>query len=64
MIALRKYRKEMQWTQAVLAEKCGVKKTTISMWEAGERKPDVYMLKKLAVLLHCTADDLLEPIKL
>lgn len=62
MIAIRKYRELMNWTQAELAEKCGVAKTTISMWETGERKPDIIMLKKLAGIFGCTADALLEPI--
>lgn len=62
MIAIRKYREQMHWTQAFLAEKCGVAKTTVSMWETGDRKPDIIMLKKLAGIFGCTADALLEPI--
>lgn len=59
MIAIRKYREQKKWTQATLAEKCGVAKTTVSMWETGERKPDIIMLKKLAGIFGCTADALL-----
>lgn len=62
MVAIRKYRKRMHWTQAFLAEKCNVAKTTVSMWETGDRKPDIIMLKKIARIFNCTTDDLLEPI--
>lgn len=64
MIAIRKYRELMHWTQGTLAEKCGVKKNTVSMWESGNRKPDIIMLKRLAHIFGCTADALLEPISL
>lgn len=64
MIAIRKYRKQNNLTQKALAEKCGVVKTTVSMWETGERKPDIIMLKKLAGIFGCSADALLEPIEI
>lgn len=62
MIAIRKFRKQMHWTQAFLAERCGVGKSTVAMWETGCRKPDIIMLKKLASIFGCTTDELLEPI--
>lgn len=62
MIAIRKYRRQMGLTQAGLAEILGVSQSTVGMWETGERKPDIIMLKKLTGILGCTADDLLEPI--
>lgn len=64
MIAIRKYREQIGMAQAQLAEICGVAKSTVSMWEIGARKPDIVMLKKLAGIFGCTADDLLEPIAL
>lgn len=63
MIAIRKFRKLMNWSQATLADKLGVGKTTISMWETGERKPNIIVLKKLSELFGCTADALLETIR-
>ena len=63
MLAIRKYRERMNWTQADLAEKCGVVKSAVCMWETGERMPPVIMLKKLATIFGCTADDLLVDIK-
>lgn len=62
MIAIRKYRERLGMTQAALAEKCGVVKTAVSMWETGDRKPDIIMLKKLSGILGCTTDELLAPI--
>ena len=63
MIAIRKYREQLDITQAELAEKCGVVKSTVSMWESGDRKPDIIMLKKLTEIFGCTADELLSPIE-
>ena len=41
----------------------GVSPSCVTQWESGVRRPNVVMLKKLAKLLECTADDLLEPIE-
>lgn len=64
MVAIRKYREALGWTQAILAEKCGVVPSTVTQWESGVRKPDIVMLKKLASIFDCTADDLLAPIQI
>lgn len=63
VLAIKKFRERMNWTQAELAEKCGVVKSAVSMWESGERMPPVIMLLKLAKIFDCTADDLLVDIK-
>lgn len=63
MLAIREYRFKKGLTQATLAEKCNVAPSTIAMWELGKRKPDVINLKKIAVILECSTDKLLEPIK-
>ena len=62
MTEIKKHRERMGWTQGDLAGRCGVGKSTVSMWETGERKPDIIMLKKLALIFGCTADDLLASI--
>lgn len=62
MKELREYRESKKWTQEELAKKCGVKRSAIGMWENGERKPDIIMLKRLACILDCTTDDLLASI--
>lgn len=63
MLAIYKYRTALNMTQAQLAEIVGVVPSTITQYESGARKPDVVMLKKLAIALHTTADELLEPIE-
>lgn len=63
MTAMRKYRTLLGLTQMDIAKQLGVSPNAISMWETGERKPDIIMLKKLTSILHCTADQLLEPIE-
>ena len=63
MLAIRKYREQLGITQAELAEKCGVVKSAVCMWESGDRKPDILMLKKLTDIFGCTADDLLASIE-
>lgn len=63
MTAIYKYRKEKGWTQRELAERLGVRSSTITQYETGVRKPDIVTLKKLAKILDCTTDQLLEPIE-
>lgn len=63
MIAIYKYRTALNMTQAQLAKIVGVVPSTINQYESGARKPDVIMLKKLAIALHTTTDELLEPIE-
>lgn len=64
MTTLLEYRKKAGMTQAQLAQKLDVTQECITMWETGKRKPDIVTLKKLAKILGCTADELLEPIKI
>ncbi len=63
MTALYKYRKKNGITQRELAKMLGVSQPTITQYETGARKPDIVTLKKLAKLLNCTTDQLLEPIE-
>ncbi len=63
MTAIRQYREKKGWTQEDVANRVGVAKTTVSMWETGDRKPDIITLKKLASIFECTTDDLLAPIE-
>lgn len=64
MTAIYKYRKAKGITQRELAEKLGVTQPTITQYETGVRKPDIITLKKLAAILECTTDQLLEPIEI
>lgn len=64
LTAIRQYREKKGWTQEDVATRVGVAKNTVSMWETGDRKPDIVTLKKLAAIFECTTDELLEPIKI
>ena len=45
-------------TQGQLAEKVGCQQRDISRWENGHREPVASTLKKLALALGCSMDDL------
>ncbi len=59
MTALYNYRHKAGLTQAQLAQKIGVSKACIGMWENGNRSPNISTLKKLAQILDCTVDELI-----
>lgn len=54
---LREARKAAGLSQAQLAEKVGCSQHHISRWEAGQ-EPKALTLKKLALALGCSMDDL------
>jgi len=56
---LKELRKQQEMTQVQLADLLGVSARTIYMWEAGERKPDIETLVKLARQFSVTTDYLL-----
>lgn len=60
MTAIRSYRIAAGLTQAQLADSLGVTQAAVAMWEAGDRKPDIVMLKRIAQTLHTSTDSLLE----
>ncbi len=64
MTALYEYRKKKGLTQRELSKQLGVTQPTITQYENGVRKPDIVTLKKLAAILGCTTDQLLEPIEI
>ena len=63
MNAIKKYRELLGMTQEMLAERCGVVKSAVSMWETGERKPSIVTVKLLAGLFGCTTDELLADVE-
>ena len=60
MVGLREQRKLKGYTQKDVAKALGVKQNAVSQWEKGDRKPTIVNLKKLAVFLDCSLDDLLK----
>jgi transcriptional regulator with XRE-family HTH domain len=59
LTAIQDYREKSGMTQQELADVLGVTQGAVANWENGIRKPDIFMLKRIADALHCTADDLL-----
>lgn len=59
---LKRMREKRDLSQAQLAKLLDVTPNCITQWESGARRPNIVMLKKLAEVLECTADELLEPI--
>ena len=57
---LREFRKRKKLTQKEVAAKIGVSEQALSKWENGDYLPDVYHLKLLAIVLHVSADCLLD----
>ena len=56
---LRAARERKKMTQKDVADNIGVAKSTYSLYESGNREPNVQTIKKLAYLLNVSADDLL-----
>lgn len=56
---LKELRKAKGLTQKQLAEMIGVKNSIISFYEVGDRIPSPEVIKKLAAVLHISADFLL-----
>ena len=56
---LKELRSEYDMTQVQLAEKLGVSKGTVAMWETGKRKPSFDALEQMSKLFHCRVDYIL-----
>lgn len=59
MTKLKNYRQFRGFTREDLAAKVGVSPETIARYERGEREPTATIVKKLAVVLHVTPNELL-----
>lgn len=56
---LRKIRLQKGLSQKDVAEQIGVAKSTYSLYESGNREPNVQTIKKIADVLNTSADTLL-----
>lgn len=56
---LGELRKQKNVTQAELANRLGVDRSTVACWEIGKSKPTADKLVKVADVLGCTVDELL-----
>lgn len=53
-------RKQAEWSQEELAERCGVSRQSVSKWESGQSTPDLDKLVALSQLFGVTTDSLLK----
>ena len=52
------FRKQRGYTQAELANKLGISRSTYANYESGNRSPDLEMLERISDILNCTLDEL------
>lgn len=52
------YRKKLGYTQNQLAEKIGVKTTSVSSWERGANSPDIETLYAICKLFNISLDEM------
>ena len=58
---IKQLRQNLNMSRVELSKQSGVPARTIDDWENGRRKPrDVYQLKKIADVLGCYIEDLIE----
>lgn len=58
---IKQLRQNLNMSRAELSKQSGVPARTIDDWENGRRKPrDVYQLKKIADVLGCYIEDLID----
>lgn len=60
MTGLAKLRADKNLTQTELALKIGVTQQAVSQWESGKKLPKSRYVKKLAVALSVTTDEVLD----
>lgn len=56
---IKQLRKQAKWTQAVLAERLGLKRSLIGAYEEGRAEPKISTLQKMSALFQKTIDDLI-----
>lgn len=57
---LKQLRREHGYTQAEFARLLGVSTSAVGMYEQGRRKPDGEALARIAAILGCSTDELLD----
>lgn len=57
---IKNMRKNSGMTQKKLANELQIAQSTVAMWETGENTPRTMMLPKIAKVLDCTVDELLQ----
>ena len=57
-MTIRDLRKVKKVSQSELAQKLNVSQPAVSMYETGERQPDISLIPKLAEILQCSIEDI------
>ena len=60
MQTLKQLRKAQRMTQAQLAEKLGISRSSIAMWETGQAVPSISHLRQLSSIFNVSTDTLLQ----
>ena len=60
VLSFKSARERKGVTQHELAVELAIDQSTVSLWESGKTHPRAKLLPKLALLLGCTVDELLE----
>lgn len=55
---LTQFRKQRGYTQAQMAEKAGISRSTYTNYESGNRTPDYEVLERISDILECSLDEL------
>jgi transcriptional regulator with XRE-family HTH domain len=58
-MSIKARRKQKGITQETLAKMLGVTQGAVSLWELGEREPNIRILKQMANIFECSIDELL-----
>ena len=58
-MSIKTRRKLKGITQEALAKMLGVTQGAISLWELGEREPNIKIIKQMAAIFECSIDELL-----
>lgn len=61
---VKKLRKSKGLSQSELADKLGVSRTTVTMWESGGQNPRAETVVQLANALGCSIDELFDRVPL
>ena len=63
MFKIKEFRQKNNYTQRYVAYKLGVSQQSVDKWEQGKSVPNIVHLVKLAKLMQCSVDELVNSIK-
>ena len=61
LIYIRERREALGMSQGDLAERVGVTRPAVCLWESGSRNPETWRLPDIAAALGCKAGELFSP---